>query len=92
MYDPLYEAIGDFECQTGVTVDIVVQLPHPELNAWVERIFSSNGDPGIDLLSTHTKYAPSQAQWLSPLDDVIDEGHLGDLLPRPLELARIDGR
>jgi multiple sugar transport system substrate-binding protein len=91
MYDPLYEAIPRFAREAGVAVDVVVQLPHPELNAWVKRSFES-GDPDIDLLSTHTKYAPSQAQWLSPLDDVIERESLADLLPRPASLSRIDGR
>jgi multiple sugar transport system substrate-binding protein len=57
----------------------------------VKRSFES-GDPDIDLLSTHTKYAPSQAAWLSPLDAVVDDAHLADLLPRPAALSRIDGR
>lgn len=67
MYDPLYEAIAPFEKATGHHVEVVARLPHPELNAFVKARFES-GEPGIDLLSTHTKYAPSQAQWLAPLD------------------------
>ena len=39
MYDPLYERIPSFERETGFSVEIVAQLPHPELNAWVERTF-----------------------------------------------------
>jgi len=91
MYDPLYERIPSFERDTGLSVEIVVQLPHPELNAWVERRFAG-GDADIDLLSTHTKYAPSQAQWLAPLDDVIGSGQLTDVRSKPLELSRIDGQ
>jgi multiple sugar transport system substrate-binding protein len=90
MYDPLYKAIPEFEKNFGVAVDIVVRLPHPELNAWVEETFSA-GDPDIDLLSTHTKYAPSQSRWLSPLDAVIAPDHLADLLPKPLALSWIGG-
>jgi multiple sugar transport system substrate-binding protein len=89
MYDPLYDAVPEFEASTGIPVDIVAKLPHPELNAYVRRAFES-GTPGIDLLSTHTKYAPSQVQWLSPLDGEFDG--LDDLLHRPLELSRIGGR
>ena len=91
MYDPLYDAIPRFEQDFGLSVEVVVQVPHPELNAWVQEAFTS-GDADIDLLSTHTKYAPSQAQWLSPLDDVLAREHVADPLPRPLELSRIDGR
>jgi multiple sugar transport system substrate-binding protein len=91
MYDPLYESIPAFERESGLRVEVVARLPHPELNAWVKRAFES-GDPGLDLLSTHTKYAPSQAEWLSPLEDLVPADAIADLLPRPLELARIDGR
>ena len=43
-------------------------------------------------ISTHTKYAPSQAQWLRPLDEMAPAELVRDLLPRPAELSRIDGR
>jgi multiple sugar transport system substrate-binding protein len=91
MYDPLYEAIAPFEEATGHRVEVVARLPHPELNVFVKARFES-GDPGIDLLSTHTKYAPSQAQWLAPLDHQLSGEHLHDMLARPLELSRIGGR
>lgn len=91
MYDPLYDAIPQFERDFGVSVEIAVRLPHPELNAWVRDNFAS-GDPDIDLLSTHTKYAPSQAQWLLPLDEFVASDQLADLRSRPLELSRIEGR
>ena len=90
MYDPLYEAIPDFTRDTGIAVEVVARLPHPELNAWVSSSFA-RGNPGVDLLSTHTKYAPSQAQWLSPLDDVLSAEHAADLLPGADTLARVDG-
>jgi multiple sugar transport system substrate-binding protein len=91
MYDRLYDGIPAFERDTGMRVEVVACLPHPELNAWVKRTFESGGGD-IDLLSTHTKYAPSQAQWLSPLDDVVPPDTIADLLARPLELSRIEGR
>jgi multiple sugar transport system substrate-binding protein len=90
MYDPLYDSIPQFERESGLRVEILARLPHPELNAWVRRTFTS-GRAGVDLLSTHTKYAPSQAQWLAPLDDLLPPDTVGDLLARPLELSRIDG-
>jgi multiple sugar transport system substrate-binding protein len=91
MYDPLYEAIPDFERVTGYRVEIVAKLPHPELNAFVKRAFES-GAPGIDFLSTHTKYAPSQADWLEPLDGLLPKEVEDDLLARPRELSRIGRR
>src|SRR5687768_14880848 len=90
MYDQLYNAIPDFERASGIRVEIVAQLPHPELNAFVTNAFES-GVP-LDAISTHTKYSPSQAQWLRALDDVMPDDLVRDLLPRPAELARIDGR
>jgi multiple sugar transport system substrate-binding protein len=90
MYDGLYARIPEFEAQTGLRVEVLARLPHPELNARVARDFGA-GSADVDLLSTHTKYAPSQAQWLSPIEDLIPAEDQKDLLPRPAELARIGG-
>ena len=88
MYDGVYDTIGGFERETGLHVDVVARLPHPELNAYIKKTFESGG-ADLDLISTHTKYAPSQAQWLQPLDEEFDTA---DILPRALELSRIGGR
>ncbi len=88
MYDPLYATIPAFERATRLRVDVVARLPHPELNAFVKQTFES-GDADLDLLSTHTKYAPSQARWLAPLDSSFDDP---DLLSRPAELSRLDDK
>ncbi len=91
MYDPLYEALPAFERETGLSVEIAARLPHPELNAYIRRTFESPG-ADLDLISTHTKYAPSQAQWLRAIDDMVPPDQLADVLPRPLQLSQIDGR
>ncbi len=91
MYDRLYRRIPLFERDTGFRVEVVARLPHPELNARVARDFG-RGNPDIDLLSTHTKYAPSQARWLAPLDGLVTKADRADLLPRSLELATIGGQ
>ena len=91
MYDRLYDRIPAFERLTGYRVEIVARPPHPELNARVARDFG-RGRPDIDLLSTHTKYAPSQARWLLPLDGLVSKADRADLNPRALELATIGGR
>lgn len=88
MYDALYDGIPNFERETGLQVEIVARLPHPELNAFIKQTLEAS-TADLDLISTHTKYAPSQAQWLRPLDD---EVATDDLLPRAEELSRIDGR
>src|SRR5215210_3794850 len=90
MYDPLYSRLSGFEEQEDVTVEVVASLPHPELNDRVKEEFGS-GEASYDLISTHIKYAPSQTQWLSPLDEDLDEGTLQHFSPLTLELARIDG-
>ncbi len=87
-YDPLYELIPHFEQATGTEVRIRYRGTHPELNAHLAGL----NDPPYDLVSTHTKYAPSQLRFLAPLDDLSETLGLGDFLEGVLRLARIDGR
>lgn len=89
MYDPLYERIGEFEESEGMSVEVVVAPTHPDLNERIEEEFSS-GRASYDLISTHTKYAPSQRQWLTTLDEALDDSELEHFTQRTLELARID--
>jgi multiple sugar transport system substrate-binding protein len=90
MYDPLYPRLKEFENREEISVEVVATLAHPDLNERIEEEFSS-GTATYDLISTHTKYAPSQKQWLTPLDHDLDESELENFTPRNLELARIDG-
>jgi multiple sugar transport system substrate-binding protein len=90
MYDPLYARLGEFQEREGLEVEAVVAPTHPDLNEQIEAEFAS-GEAAYDLISTHTKYAPSQKQWLTPLDDDLDDGELEPFTPRTLELARIEG-
>lgn len=90
MYDQLYSGIPDFERASGIRVEIAAQLPHPELNAFVANAFEAG--VALDAISTHTKYSPSQAPWLRAIDDVMPDELVRDLLPRPAQLSRIDGR
>jgi multiple sugar transport system substrate-binding protein len=89
MYNPLYSRIEEFEERENIEVEIAAVLPHPELNERIEEEFGS-GRASYDLISTHTKYAPSQRQWLTPLDD-LGEAEIEHFTPRTLELVRIDG-
>jgi multiple sugar transport system substrate-binding protein len=90
MYDPLYTRLAEFEEREGLRVETVVAPTHPDLNERIEAEFTSGGS-SYDLISTHTKYAANQRQWLTPLDDDLDDGELEPFTPRTLELARIDG-
>jgi multiple sugar transport system substrate-binding protein len=91
MYDPLYSRLSEFEEREGVEVEVVAALSHPELNERVEEEFGA-GEAGYDLISTHTKYAPSQVRWLAPLDEDLDTRELAPFNPKMLELSRIEGR
>ena len=83
MYDRLYERIPEFERSTGVAVAIGFQGRHPELNAYLAAL-----DPvPYDLISTHTKYAPSQQRFLAPLEGFDTR----DFFPSSLALATING-
>lgn len=88
MYDPLYARIEEFEEREGIEVEAVLSRGHPDLNERVSEEFG-NGTAEYDLISTHTKYAPSQGQWFTPLDGDVED--TSSFSARTLELARIDG-
>ncbi len=90
MYDPLYGRLPEFEERQGVKVETVVAPTHPDLNERIEEEFGAGG-ARYDLISTHTKYAPSQRRWLTPLDGDLSSSELEPFSARPLELARLDG-
>ncbi len=90
-YDVLYTRLPAFERQTGCRVQALAQLPHPQLNERLAREYAE-GTAAYDLVSTHTKYAPSQAHWLLPLDDWISQQEQAAFFPRIIELSRIGGR
>ncbi len=86
-YDGLLEKLPAFEEQTGYKLCVDVRLPHVELN---ERMAKDLGTEHghYDLISTHTKYCPSQAEHLTSLDDLVSADELSDFVPRVLELCR----
>ena len=66
MYDHLYRLLDG----AGVDVEVVVHADHPTLNRAVADMLGRG--ERLDLISTHSKYAPSQQQWLQPLDGLVD--------------------
>ena len=78
MYDHLYDVLGD--------VEVVVHADHPTLNRAVADLLAAG--ERIDLLSTHSKYAPSQRRWLTPLDELVDATSLA---PAAVDLCRFEG-
>lgn len=82
MYDGLYDLFAD-------EVEIVVHADHPTLNREVAARLAAG--ERLDVISTHGKYAPSQAAWLRPLDDLVDAGVLAALAPKAVELCSFRG-
>lgn len=83
MYDRLYERIPEFERAAGVKVAVGFRGTHPELNAHLAATQAAS----YDLVSTHSKYAPSQQRFLAPLDGF----DTSDFFPPLLDLATIEG-
>ncbi len=79
MYDHLYRLFDDRD------VEIVVHADHPTLNREVAALLDAG--ERIDVLATHSKYAPSQAQWLRPIDDLVE---VAALAPLAVDLCRFD--
>lgn len=88
IYDPLYACLDQFQKQTGIEVEVAFTGDHPTLNHHLATL----ADVPYDLVSTHTKYAPSQTSFLAPLDGILSDTDLSDFTPSLLELARIDGQ
>jgi multiple sugar transport system substrate-binding protein len=86
-YDPLYDCFPQFTEATGTPVNVAFRGDHPTLNHHLAEL----AEVPYDLVSTHTKYAPSQKDFLAPLDQLIDPAELPDFVPLLLDLARIDG-
>src|SRR4030095_17019586 len=86
-YDPLYQCLEPFTQKTGVEVIVVFRGDHPALN----RHLASLSAVLYDLVSTHTKYAPSQLSFLSSLQGRIDAATLEDFVPMLLEMACMNG-
>lgn len=83
MYDHLYRLL---ESPGAPDVEVVVHADHPTLNAEVAARLGAG--ERLDVIATHSKYAPSQAEWLRPLDELVDTV---ELAPLAVELCRFDG-
>ena len=86
-FDPLYECLPAFADATGVKVDVAFRGDHPSLNHHLATLTKVP----YDLVSTHTKYVPSQLGFLAPLNELIEPAGLTDFVPLLLELACVDG-
>jgi multiple sugar transport system substrate-binding protein len=86
MYDHLYKDCDGF---ASGEVEVVIHADHPTLNRQVAAWLAAG--ERLDVIATHAKYAPSQAAWLRPLDDLVDAGAIAPLAPLAVELCRFDG-
>ena len=86
-YDPLYACLPEFTSATGVELKVAFRGDHPALN----RHLAGLSDVPYDLVSTHTKYAPSQLGFLAPLDSLIETSSLEDFVPLLLDMASVNG-
>ena len=84
MYDHLY-SIFDTE-----QVEVVIDEDHPTLNKRVAEMLGAG--ERLDLIATHSKYAPSQAPWLHPLDPMVAPEAINGLAPLAVELCRYEGQ
>jgi multiple sugar transport system substrate-binding protein len=80
MYDHLYTLFDPD------LVEVVIHADHPTLNQRVAEMLSAGEQ--LDLIATHSKYAPSQAKWLRPLDSILSTTELDALAPRAVDLCR----
>ena len=85
-YDQLYSTLTRFTAETGVDIKVGFSGDHPSLNHHLAAL----DDVPYDLVSTHTKYAPSQREFLAPLDGIVPDETINDFMPLLLELARVD--
>jgi multiple sugar transport system substrate-binding protein len=69
---------------------VEVHADHPTLNARVAELLGRG--ERLDVISTHSKYAPSQRQWLRSLDDLLPRACVADLAPGATELCRFEGQ
>lgn len=92
MYDPLYARLASFTRDTGIAVDVAFMGDHPALNSHLALWVDQPGEVPYDLVSTHSKYFPSQLPLLAPLDELLDGRELDDFVPLLLDMVRLAGR
>ena len=88
-YDQVNTAFESFSAEHGTEVQVAFRGDHVALNAHLAAALPAGA--AYDLVSTHSKYVPSQARWLWSLDELIDAAELSVLQPAALDLCRVFG-
>jgi multiple sugar transport system substrate-binding protein len=93
IYNELYQRLDVFTSKTGIHVNIVLHEPQHTLNASLLDNYASR-EPAmpLDLITCHSKYAPSQSHFLLPLDDLLDPEEIRAFTPAMIEFARVGGQ
>jgi multiple sugar transport system substrate-binding protein len=86
-YDPLYGCLPEFTERSATPVEVAFRGDHPALNHHLAGL----AEVPYDLVSTHSKYAPSQLHFLAPLDGLLEPALLEDFAPLLLRMASVDG-
>ena len=86
-YDGVGELLSSFTAASGIDVDVAFRGDHGKLNRHLAEALRSG--PHYDLVSTHSKYAPSQAEHLLDLTGRVDLAGMAD---HAVELCRFAGR
>jgi multiple sugar transport system substrate-binding protein len=86
-YDPLYDCLAEFSRRTAIRVEVAFRGDHPALNHHLAGL----AEVPYDLVSTHSKYAPSQVSFLAPLDRLLEQSQLEDFTPLLLQMAGVQG-
>ena len=87
-YDPLYDSLPGFSEANGITINIAFRGDHPTLNHHLAGL----AEVPYDLVSTHTKYAPSQLSFLALHSIICSSCHSSTILRPDSDLARIEGK
>ena len=88
MYDALYKPAIEIAGKQGIEIEVAFSGLHPEVNHHIE----SFADLPYDIITTHTKYAPSQLKHIAPLDGLVGKDYLADFVPSMIDLASINGK
>jgi len=83
MYDGLYSSALP-------NVQVLFHGDHPSLNAYLSRAFADSSVK-LDVISTHSKYVPSQKDHLLPLENLIPKHIQDSLNKKAMQLCTIDG-
>ena len=88
-YDQIRPVIDAFTAQYSMPVDVGFRGDHVSLNSHLADAATRGS---YDLVSTHSKYVPSQQHWLTPLDDIVSGTELDAFQSAALKLCRVNGQ